>query len=359
MPAYKDEKKKTWTSKFSYKDWMGNTKWACKRGFKTKREAVEYENNFKMELAGDLDMAFESFVEKYKSEVFPRIKQSTRMTKANIIEHHIVPYFSKKKLNEITNKDVIQWQNALIKYTNPRSGKPFTKSYLKTVHNQLSALLNYAVKHYGLKENVAQKVGNMGSEKDIKMKFWTHEEYTKFREAAMNNPLMYYCFEVLYWTGIREGELLALTLEDVDFTNNTISIDKTYHVLEGKELITTPKTEKSNRTIVIPEFLTEELEDYVAMVYKMESTDRLFPTNKTSLNKYLKVFAAAADVKPIRVHDLRHSHVSLLINLGYSAVAIADRMGHESIEITYKYSHLFPSVQNDMADSLNTLNKGE
>lgn len=358
MPAYRDDKQKTWTAKFTYKDWMDRTKHVCKRGFKTKREAVEYENNFRLEMAGSLEIDFSAFVERYKAELFPRIKYSTTITKSNIIDNHITPYFGKKKLNEITTKDVIHWQNEIIGQINSRTGKPFTQSYLKTVHNQLSAILNYGVKFYGLKENVARKVGNMGSEKDIKMSFWTQEEYLKFKEEIMEVPLMYYCFEVLYWTGIREGELLALTLDDIDFENKTMKISKTYHFIKGREVITDPKTRKSNRTIILPDFLVEELQEYVDMMYKLKPSDRLFPTKKGNLGRFLKIYAEKAGVKKIRVHDLRHSHVSLLINMGYSAVAIADRLGHESIEVTYRYSHMFPSVQNDMARSLDSLNKG-
>lgn len=358
MPAYKDEKRKTWTARFTYKDWMNNTKAVCKRGFKTKREALEWENNFKTQTAGDLEMTFESFAECYLTETLPRIKYSTSVTKANIIKGHVIPYFAKKKLSEITTKDVMHWQNEIIKQVNPRTGKPFSKSYLKTIHNQLSAMLNYATKYYGLKENVARKVGNMGSESDIKINFWTQEEYMLFREKIMNAPLMYYCFEVLYWTGIREGELLALTLDDIDFDAKTINVNKTYHCIDGKDIITTPKTKKSNRTVVMPDFLVEELREYVELMYEMQPTDRLFPTKKYNLGKYLKYYAENAGLNVIRVHDLRHSHVSLLINLGYSAVAIADRLGHESIEVTYRYSHMFPSVQNDMAKTLDLINKG-
>ena len=359
MGAYKDEKRGTWKAKFSYKDYTGKTRWATKRGFKTKREALEYEREFLLQKAGDVDMTFDTFVELYKKDLYPRLKPSTIQTKDNVIDKHVTPYFGHKKLREITKRDVIAWQGELISATNQRTGQPFSKSFLKEVHNQLSAILNYAVKNYDLSDNVASKVGNMGSEDDIKIDFWTEEEYRRFIEEIMDKPFYYYCFETLYWTGMRVGELLALTANDIDFENNTISITKTYHRIKGKDIISSPKTKKSYRTISIPEFLAEELKEYIDMIYKPDPTERLFHTYKAALAKVHKAGAVSAGVKPIRLHDLRHSHISLLIYMGYGAVEIADRVGHESVEITYRYSHMFPNVQKNMSEALDKLNRKE
>ena len=173
MPAYKDDNKKTWTVKFKYKNWMGETKYICKRGFQTKREAVEWETNFKLEKADDVNITFEDFVNRYKDDMYPRIKKSTSITKDNIINNRILPYFAKKIVTEITTTDVIRWQNEMIRFVDPKTGKHFSKSYLKTLHNQLSAIMNYGVRFFGFKENPAAKVGYMGSDKEIELNFWT------------------------------------------------------------------------------------------------------------------------------------------------------------------------------------------
>lgn len=355
MPAYKDEKRKTWTVKFKYKNWMGETKSVCKRGFKTKRDATEWESQFKLEKTDDVSMSFSTFAERYKKDIYPRLKRSTAMTKDNIIDNKILPYFEKKNINEITVKDVFRWQNEMLKYVNPKTGKPLSKSYLKTIHNQLSAMMNYGVNFFGIKENPAAKVGNMGNEKEIKTSFWTKEEYTLFAEEMKEEVIAYYCFEVLYWTGIREGELLALTLSDIDFEKMTISISKTFHRIKGEDVVTTPKTNKSNRVISIPVFLRDELREYCDLTYAIKENDRLFPVTKSYLLTQIRKGAEKAGIKQIRVHALRHSHVSLLIDLGYSAVAIASRLGHESVEVTYRYAHMFPDVQKQIADELNEL----
>ena len=192
----------------------------------------------------------------------------------------------------------------------------------------------------------------MGKKKNREMLFWTKEEYLKFAEVMMDKPLSYYAFEMLYWCGIREGELLALTPSDFDFEKGTVSITKSYQRLNGRDLITTPKTEKSNRVIRMPKFLVQEIQDYLKMLYGIGPEDRMFQVTKSYLYREMKRGSKEAGVKCIRVHDIRHSAVSLLIDMGFSATAIADRVGHESIEITYNYAHMFPSRQAEMADKL-------
>ncbi|MBR4291327.1 MAG: site-specific integrase [Oscillospiraceae bacterium] len=355
MPAYKDEERGTWHVKFQYKNWKNEKKWITKRGFKTKREALQWEKDYLLQRNGSVEMSFADFVNIYRADRAPRLKESTAMTKDNIIDTKLIPYFGKKPIQEITTRDVMQWQNEMLRYRDQNTGKPYSKSYLKTIHNQLRAFFNHAVRHYQLKENPAMLAGNMGTEKGIEMDFFTKEEYLRLADALMDEPLAYYCFQVLYWCGIREGELLALTLDDIDFQKGTIRINKTFQHIKGKDIVTDPKTPKSNRVVQMPEFLVKELKDYVSMQYDLNSTDRMFPVGKSFLYRMMKKGCESAGLRKIRIHDLRHSHVSLLIHMGFSAVAIAERVGHESADITYRYSHMFPSVQNDMAARLNRM----
>ena len=357
MPAYKDEKKGTWYIKLKYKDWMGERKSVTKRGFPTKRDALQWERDFFDQKSAGPDISFDNFVKVYLKDREPRLKKSTFLMKEAVIEKHILPYFGKRLLRDISSSDVIKWQNTLLSFEDAQ-GERYSKSYLKTIHNQLSAIFNHAVRFYKLPENPAHIAGNMGTEKGIEMHFWTKEQYLKFAEVMMDYPLAYYCFEMLYWCGILEGELLALTPSDFDFESKQVHINKTYHLLEGNEYITEPKTPKSNRKITMPDFLVGEIEDFIKMQYGLKPNDRLFPTGKSFLYRMMDKGCSMSGVPKIRVHDLRHSHVSLLINMGFSAVAIADRMGHESIDITYRYAHMFPTVQTEMADKLNALKEG-
>ncbi len=169
----------------------------------------------------------------------------------------------------------------------------------------------------------------------------------------MDKSLSFYAFELLYWCGIRVGELLALTPADFDFEKKTLTINKSYQRLKGRDLVTSPKTVKSNRTIKMPRFLCDEVQEYISMLYEIKENERLFPVTKSYLHHEMDRGSQIAKVKRIRIHDLRHSAISLLIEMGFSALAIADRVGHESIDITYRYAHLFPNKQTEMAEKLN------
>jgi integrase len=354
MAVYKDGKK--WRVVYRYTDWQGETHQTQKRGFSTQREAKQWEAEQILRTQQDIDMNFASFVEIYTTDMKKRVRENTWQTKEHIIRTKIVPYFEKRKISEIQPKDIIAWQNEMLSAKN-KNGELFSPGYLKTIHNQLSAIFNHAVRFYNLAGNPAAKVGNMGKERTKEMKFWTKEEYTQFSEAIMDKPLSFYAFEMLYWCGIRVGELLALTPADFDFERNTVSINKSYQRIKKQDVITDPKTKKSFREVKMPVFLVEEIKEYLTQIYGIGKNDRMFTVTKSYLYKEMKRGSKEAGVKKIRIHDLRHSHVSLLIELGYSAVAIADRVGHETIEITYRYAHLFPSVQNQMVRSLEDLRK--
>ena len=308
MPAYKDKAKGTWYASFYFENWTGKKEKKMKRGFKTKREALEWERTFLQQQTADLDMTFESFVALYAADVKGRIKENTWGTKEHILYKKLVPYFGKRKMSEIGSKEVMAWQSEMLNYRD-KNGKPYSPVYLKTLHNQLSAVFNHAVRHYKLKTNPAAQVGNMGKAKGREMLFWTKAEYLKFADAMMDKPLSYYAFEMLYWCGIREGELLALTPGDFDFEKQTVSISKSYQRIKGQDVVTDPKTAKSNRIIQMPAFLCEEMEDYIKSLYAAEPTDRIFPVTKSYLHREMDRGAKAAGVKRIRIHDLRHPYV--------------------------------------------------
>lgn len=352
MAAYKDTERNTWYVAFYYRDWQGNNKKKKKRGFKTKREALDWEKTFRQKQEATLDMLFKDFVEVYAEDMKPRLKHNTWLTKEHIIQTKLLPYFGNKKMNEIKAADVVRWQNTMMTFRD-EEGNGYAKGYLKTLQSQLSAIFNHGIRLYELKENPVRKAGSMGGERRKEMEIWTKEEYIKFSEAVMDKPQAYYAFEVLFWTGLRVGEMLALTPSDIDFVNKTISINKSYQRLQGEDYITDPKTEKSNRTVAIPDFLCEELQEYLEMLYGYKDDDRMFQITKSFLHHEMIRGAQKAGVKRIRIHDIRHSHASMLIDMGFSAVDIAGRMGHESIDITLHYAHMFPSAQKDMAQKLN------
>ena len=351
MPAYKDEKTGKWFAKFYYTNWQGIKKQKWKRGFATKKEALEFERDFLEKQSANPDMTFQNLYEIYMEDMAARLKQSTLLTKKAVLQTHILPFFGSKPINEIKASDVRRWQAKLMSSPNN-----YSQTYLKKNNTELNSIINYAKRFYDLNTNPCGKAGTIGKAKAEEMDYWTYDEYIAFREGVKDKPLSYICFEVLYWTGMREGELLALSPADIDFDNKLISINRTYQRIGGKDVFTSPKTRKSKRKIPIPDFLCQELSDYIQSRYMLDADERLFPVTKSYLSHEMIRGCKNTGVKKIRIHDIRHSHASLLINQGCDALMLADRLGHEKVSTTLNtYSHLFPHKQQELVHSLESL----
>lgn len=347
------EKNGTWTSQFRYEDIYGKTKHKCKRGFATEEEAEEFEESFLRRTSGSLDMRFSDFVEVYGEDMRPCIRENTWNTKEYMINDKIIPFFGKMRMRDITTQDVIEWQNAILS-ARKRNGEPYSGTYVRTLDAQLVAIMAHAERYYGLNPNPCAKSPRIGEHEAREMAFWTKEEYLRFSEYLSDDAVMFTPIEVLYWTGLRLGELLALTPNDIDFNRSEIYVRHSFRRIKGgKEAMTAPKTEKSVRKVVIPEFLRDEIRDYIENVAKVAFNERIFERiDSKKIRDALDAGIEETGVPRIRIHDLRHSHVSLLIDMGYSAVAIAERTGHESTDITYRYAHLMPDTQEKMAEAL-------
>ena len=354
MPAYKytlkDGKTTRWRAKFYAEDWTGARRQICRRGFKTQREAREFERSFLDRQNDTSDILFSSLVENYLEDMSHRLKPTTMENKRFIIRGKLLPYFGGLRVCDIDAIRIRRWQNELISYRDG-NGKPFSQTYLKTVNNQLSALMNYAVSHYRLPRNPCRAAGSMGRGSAGEMRIWTQEQYERF-SGAIQKPSVRLAFDILFYTGIRSGELLALTPADI-LPSRRIDINKNYARVGGEELFLEPKTPKAKRCISIPGFLYKDIQEYVARLYGIEKGDRIFYFTKSALYKEIKRIAAKVGLPPIRVHDLRHSRASMLIDLGFSALEIADRLGHESVKTTLDtYSHLYPDKDRLLADRL-------
>ena len=354
MSISKDKARGTYYVQCRYRDWTGKQKKTCKRGFRTKREAQEWERDFLARAESRPDMTFAEFYRAYEADVKPTLKLNTWRTKQHIIETKILPFFGGKRVNEITASDVMRWENDL-RAMRGSNGVAYSATYLRTVCNQLGAMLNHAVRYYNLASSPMAKVGKVGSKEAREMDFWTREEYLAFSRSMMEKPQSFMAFELLYWCGLRLGELMALTPADFDLERSTVSITKSHQLIDGQDVITAPKTAKSVRTVLMPDFLAEEVADYIRLEGSFAEDDRMFAFSRAFLRHEMERGCREAGVKRIRIHDLRHSHVSLLIEMGYSALAVAERVGHEAVDITYRYAHLFPNVQGDMARDLDGL----
>ena len=176
MPAYKDSKQGTWYASFYFENWQGVKQKKLKRGFATKKDALAWEREFLLQQAADLTMTFEAFVEIYITDKKKRLRENTWSTKEHIIRTKILPYFKEKRLSEIRPRDVIAWQNEMLNYRD-KNGKAYSPTYLKTLHGQLSAILNRRpVLRAEIKRSSHSRVHGVRKAKE--MLFWTKERST-------------------------------------------------------------------------------------------------------------------------------------------------------------------------------------
>lgn len=358
MPAYKDKERGTWYVNFYYTDWQGIKRQKRKRGFKREKDAKEWERNFLESLSKTSDITFSILAENYLSDIKTRLKPTTCETKENILTTKILPYFKDFKVCDIDEIAVRNWQNTLLQLKQ-KNGKELSSTYLRTISAQLSAILNYATTYYKLQYNPIRKTGHIGKPKAKPMSIWTLEQFEHFITYE-TKPAAHLAFNILYWTGIREGELLALTRSDFTYDESKneyrININKNFAVVKQKQYILTPKTESSERNFAIPEFLYKEVISYYESLYHVKPNERLFYFVNNFLLQELKCVAIDAGLKPIRVHDLRHSHASLLIEMGYNILMVSNRLGHEKVETTWQiYAHLYPNKDALVATTLNAI----
>lgn len=334
-------------SLFYYEEWEESKKKRKKNGCKTKKEVLTWDESFTLSVNSDMNMTMGTFVEVYFRDKEGELKERSIRNKRYMIESHILPYFQHKRMNEITPAHIIQWQHAMRQ-------KGYAQTYLRMMQNQITALFTHASNIYDLPDNPCKKVKKMGKPAADKLDFWTKEEYDRFISTMEIGSRYYVIFEILFWTGCREGEMLALTKSDTDFQNNRMSITKTYYRIERRDVITAPKTEQSVRVIELPEFLTLEIKEYVDTLPDLTEHSRIFPVVAETVQHKLKRQAEKAGVKRIRVHDIRHSSAAYLINQGVQPLLIKERLGHKDIRITLNtYGHLYPNQQRQVADMLN------
>ena len=352
MPAYKDRKTNKWQCKFYYTDYSGKKRQKHKRGFTFKRDAEAWERDFLQRVQGSPDMSVKSLAALYLEDIKINCKPVTYRTRESRVRMWILPYFGDMPVNSIKAVNIKEWQNYLKKQTG-RTGKPLSSGYIGTLHRELSAMFNYSMRYYGLRRNPCKDAGNIAKSRKRSMQFWTLEQFKQFIDTFDPADPFRIAFITLYFTGMRIGELQALTIKDIDFEAKTIRISKTLSIVYGENVVTSTKTEKGNRTIVINDALAEALQRHIKRIYKAEDTDRVFPMTQSAYGKHLKDHAESAGIPVIRVHDLRHSHASLLINMGISPLVISERLGHEKVSTTLDiYSHLYPSKQEELSTKL-------
>lgn len=364
----KKVKKTTYKCEGSYVDIDGNPHRYHKRGFATAEEAKEWERTFligaKNIISSEITFGelFSLFIESKQG----KIKDKSISDFKNIANNHILPFWRDVKLSKIDLNQIEKWQTGLLnkKYKyNKNAKKEYSNSRIILIQTRFKQVLKYGITRGYIKDT---KIGMFKSVKrtdEIKkeMLFWQPNEFYQFI-SCVDDVVYIAFFNVLYWCGLRLGEALALNWSDVDLDKKIIYVRKSYSKYDHK--VSSPKTSNSNRNVLIPNQclealskLNEKHKKYIGFNKERFLFDFIKPLDENTIRRNKNKWCQEANVKQIRIHDFRHSHVSLLINLGFSPFDIAKRLGHTVEMVNNVYGHWFTDAQQNMVDKLSSVDK--
>lgn len=352
MAVYKDEQRGTWYIQAEFKDFNGNLIQRKRRGFKRKKDAQIAEREMIESFQQpNTDLTFKELATLYMDYSIGRKKKYSIRNQNNLINTLLIPHFDKQYIKNIKPVDIDKFYRKILpKYSN---------SSMKNIRTTLSAIINYGVSFYDLPKNVVNVVQLPKKDEEKKLKYWTLEQFKIF-ESYTNNIVYQTMFSILFWSGLRKGEMLALRVCDIDFDNKAIDVENSWNGTD----ITSVKSTASERRIGIPEHLCNQLKELIdhhkEKYNTVEQSDYLFtvrnptiPMSPANVNLQLKKITTKAGLPQIRVHYFRHSHASLLINKGVSLYIVSKHLGHEDIQTTANiYGHLYPNSEREVTDLL-------
>lgn len=355
MPSYKYQTKSghtLWFCSFYSKDPItGRNVKHKKSGFETKRASDEWERNYLQMRANLPTVSFQAVADAYLEDAVHLLKPHTLYARRLMCDKYLLPAFGDQAVGDITPASIRAFLLSL-------DGK-MSRSYLATTRALLSTIFAFCVRYYGLPGNPVKSVGKLPSKAKSPdaLHYWTPEQFSRFILSELY-PEHIAIFSTLFWTGARLGEVQALTRSDVDLSAATISISKTVsYVPPRRFVIQAPKTQAAVRTITIPRRLCAILADWIRLKPSKNDSELLFRIRyQSNLEELFRKHAAKAGLPPIRIHDLRHSHASMLVDMGFPPIVIRDRLGHKDIQTTLNiYSHLYPHQGQDVADALDKI----
>ncbi|GAB3065586.1 tyrosine-type recombinase/integrase [Salinicoccus sesuvii] len=353
MPVYKDETRGTFYVQLSYTDKFGKRKHYKKRGFKRRKEARQHEEDYMQLLDGDSikdKLPFDALAEEYKAWYKERRKPSSYKTLETHLNTHLAPYFKQMNVHEMTTRDVLDYQRHML-------DKDLSASYIKKNIVFLGAIVKHGVKFHELRNNVVSIVGNIEKVDKIVRNYWTMEEFETYY-GSLEDVMHKAIFRTLFYSGIRLGELRALTWLDVNFTRNYLNINKTNY----KGIVDDPKSTASIRLVFLPDHVMDILKAYQEwykenLPYKPEYV--VFGSfyksiGETTVGVWHNENLKHVKLHRIKVHEFRHSHASDCINrLNMDQYALMKRLGHsDTNQIQRIYGHLYPSSAQSAIEGL-------
>lgn len=303
----------------------------------TKCEFVS-ENPFKRKDLQKKDAYVKDLISKYIATLPNQNKESTIYDKKNIYAKFIIPQLGQFKIYELTKEKLYQWQDDIWSMKNPKTGEHYSYQYLSNIRTQLSSFLSWCETRYGIPNAFSQIQKPKRRTQKSEMQIWTRDDFDRFI-SVVDNPMYHALFTMLFFTGRRKGEVLALTNEDIH--PSYINFSKTYSrkTIDGTPYkITSTKADKVSSTPIC-KTLQKELESYQGDSPFFFGGE--YPLHENNINNNFKKYCKIAGIQPIRIHDLRHSFVSMLIHLGANFMVVADLIGDTVEQVTKTYAHMY------------------
>lgn len=365
MPVYLDKSSNTYFVSKCYADPLTlKSKRICKRGFSTRKDAIKFESKFNINLrcAQSTNYNVEVLVDMFLDYKKERVKSRTYYDIKKIADKHITPTFKHLGIKDIKPSMIEHWQKQLLENN-------YSNDYLEAIQGLFSRIFNYCISKEIVDTNPVKIVGFVKNQtkSSKKLQFYTTDQYIKFR-GVIDDERYLLVFDLLYFTGMRISELQARTWSDLNFDEKSLIIHSNY---DCKNHVITPSTKNGEtRVIYLSDDLINQLNKrYTAMKrYKNFDPTKFYIisdlsilSQKTISNNKKYILDCYNDTHPddqlpkIRIHDFRHSHVSMLINSEVDTFTIAERLGHSKQMVENVYGHLFPSKKKEILNVLNNV----
>lgn len=358
-------KKGSWYALFYYVDETGVKKQKKLTGYEKKADAEAAERSFlfanqneETKKPGVAELLFDELYQEYFEYCSHRQQQHTLYDLKGRFTHHVLPYFSGRKIGSITKQDIFAFQEFLNNKTYGKDNKHYAHKTKCGIRETLYSFYEYLYEKYDIPNVVDRVRGSRSNEPKKEMQIGSPEQFRRFLQYV-DNPDYRTLFLFFYWTGARLGEVRAMNWGDIDFKHKTVAFNKNYvrHKTEGRgaHVKNSPKTDSSIRTIKLPDILIDQLRQHHAAhdtYFVFERDSRPYP--EQSIRNELKRAETKAGLPHLRVHDFRHCHASLIINITHDILLVSKRLWHSSIDITLKtYSHLMPNSESNLIDKIN------
>ncbi len=342
-------------------------------GFSTQRAAKQAYLDFMktytppvLELKKDDEYIFDALFTLYKKRTEAELAVSSFYDLNWIFDKYITPYFHGKSIPKLTKADYSTWQTDLWTIKNPKNGEYYTQKYLTKIRSTFMTFLNWCEETYDINNlyKFIRKPKRKGMKKE--MQFWELDEFLKFQNI-IDDTMWKTFFMSLFYSGCRVGELLALADSNVILDKGSYcfvinkGLTRKTGTSSNKYLITAPKTSTSNRTIILPSVMTDQIELYLQYKKEKNLSSQFFfcgdaPIAQRTYQRSFEKYTTLAGLKPIRIHDLRHSHASMLINLNVPITVISKRLGHSTVKMTLeRYSHCYSDGENIAIAAINDI----